>query len=108
MSRVSTNFQELDIQEEECINLALADGYSKENMILVPRKGEYARKIGEIITVETPRGPYKSNYDMLLRKEEATQSLQMPGLELYRADCERLALLFAVQHTQIHQALRFI
>ena len=63
MSRVSTNFQELDIQEEECINLALADGYSKENMILVPRKGESARKIGEIITVETPRGPLEIELD---------------------------------------------
>ena len=63
MSRVSTNFQELDIQEEECINLVLADGYSKENMILVPRKGESARKIGEIITVETPRGPLEIELD---------------------------------------------
>ena len=63
MSRVSTNFQGLDIQEEECINLALADGYSKENMILVPRKGESARKIGEIITVETPRGPLEIELD---------------------------------------------
>lgn len=63
MSRVSTSIQELDIQEEECINLALADGYTKENMILVPRLGESARKIGQIITVDTPRGKIEIELD---------------------------------------------
>lgn len=63
MSRVSTTIQELDIQEEECINMALADGYSKEQMILIPKQGESARKVGLIITVDTPRGPLEIELD---------------------------------------------
>ncbi len=58
MTRVSTDLQELDIQEEECIKMAVADGYinDKEHIILIPRLGESARKIGEIETVKTRRG----------------------------------------------------
>lgn len=63
MSRVSTTMQELDIQEEECMNMALADGYTKENMILIPRLGESARKVGEVITVDTPRGTIEVELD---------------------------------------------
>jgi len=63
MSRVSTTIQELDIQEEECIKMALSDGYAIENMILIPRVGESARKVGQIITVDTPRGPMEIELD---------------------------------------------
>ena len=63
MSRVSTTIQDLDIQEEECIQMAKNDGYAEENMILIPRVGESARKIGEIITVDTPRGPIEIEMD---------------------------------------------
>lgn len=63
MSRVSTTIQELDIQEEECICMAERDGYTQDNMILIPRIGESARKVGQIITVETPRGPMEVELD---------------------------------------------
>ncbi len=63
MSRVSTTIQDLDVQEEECIQMAMRDGYSQENMILIPRVGESARKVGEIIKVDTPRGPMEVELD---------------------------------------------
>jgi len=63
MSRVSTTIQELDIQEEECIKMALSDGYAQDNMILIPRVGESARKLGQIITVDTPRGKMNIELD---------------------------------------------